>query len=260
MTNISVVVVTWNGLHLLQPCVAALQAQTVAHELVIVDNGSADGTAAWVGEALPGATLVALPTNLGFAGGNNAGIRVAGGELIVLINNDTLPDPDFLAELIAPHLAHRRLGATAGVLTFAHQPHLVASAGIAVGRDGVHRDLWATWPVTDLPAGPVPIFGASGGAACYRRAALDDVGLLDEQFFAYLEDADLAWRLRLRGWETWLAPRARIRHIYSATSGQARRSSSGCWRTTAGGCCCAAGRRRCCCAAGRILWRMTSWR
>src|SRR3954451_16545699 len=138
--TISVVVVTWNGLHLLQACVAALHTQTVAHELVIVDNGSTDGTAAWVRATVPSAKLVALPQNVGFSGGNNAGLRAASGDLLVLINNDALAAPTFLAEITRPFGGTSDVGSVAGVLVFAHRPDIVASAGIEVARDGVHRD------------------------------------------------------------------------------------------------------------------------
>lgn len=218
--SVTVIVVTWNGLHVLKDCIAALAQQTLPHELVVVDNGSQDGTIAWLAEHAPDARLVTLPRNLGFAGGNNAGLRVATGERLVLLNNDTIAAPDFLERLVAPLAVDERVGAVAGVLTFAQQPELIASAGIVGGRDALHRDRWAIKPVAELPPGPIEIFGASGGAVCYRRAALDDVGLLDEGYFAYLEDADLAWRLRLRGWRCLLAPDALVRHVYSATSVQ----------------------------------------
>ncbi len=218
--KISVVVASWNGLPLLQPCIAALRQQTVEHELVIVDNGSHDGTVAWLKQAVPTAQRIVLPTNRGFAGGYNTGIRAATGDLIVLLNNDTVAAPDALAELTAPFAGDEQLAATSGVLVFAHRPTVIASAGIEVTSEGVHRDAMATAPVSNLPAAPVPIFGASGGAVCYRRTALDDVGLFAEPFFAYLEDADLAWRLRLRGWNSLLTPAARIAHVYSATGGQ----------------------------------------
>jgi len=84
----------------------------------------------------------------------------------------------------------------------------------------VARDLWALRPVDELPALPLEIFGASGGLALLRRELLDDIGLFEEGFFSYLEDADLAWRARLRGWACVLAPHARARHVYSATGGQ----------------------------------------
>jgi GT2 family glycosyltransferase len=216
--SVSVIVVTWNGLHVLQNCIAALDQQTLGHELIVVDNGSQDGTCAWLAMHAAHARAVALPVNLGFAGGSNAGLRVASGEYLVLLNNDTLAAPDFLETLIAPLLDNDQVAAVAGVLTFAHQPEVIASAGIAPSRDGLHRDLLALRSVATLPDQPVEIFGASGGAVCYRRTALDDVGLFDEGYFNYLEDADLAWRLQLREWRCLLAPTTRARHIYSATS------------------------------------------
>ncbi len=219
--NVSVVVVTWNGLHLLQPCLRALQAQTIDHELVVVDNGSSDGTAEWVSTQLPQAKLLRLPTNLGFAGGNNAGLRMARGDFLVLVNNDTLPPPNFVEAITRPFSSRPELGSVAGVLTFAHRPELVASAGIDVAHDGVHRDARLLTRVEDLPPNPVEIFGPSGGAVCLRREALADVGLFPDRFFNYLEDADLAWRLRLRNWPCVLAPGARVPHVYSATSGHA---------------------------------------
>lgn len=216
--SISVIIVTWNGLRLLQDCIAALEQQTLTHELIVVDNGSNDGTRDWLAMHAPHARVVALPVNLGFAGGNNVGLRIASGEYVVLLNNDTLAAPDFLGALIAPLSSNDQVAAVAGVLTFAHQPQIVASAGIVPSRDGLHRDLLALQPIAALPDQPVEIFGASGGAVCYRRTALNDVGLFDEGYFNYLEDADLAWRLRLRGWHCLLAPAARVRHVYSATS------------------------------------------
>ena len=216
--KVSVVVATWNGLHLLPDCLRALQQQTLAHELVIVDNGSQDGTLDWLATHAPYANVIALPANRGFAGGYNAGMRAASGEYLVLINNDAIAAPDLLQNLVGTMPETDRVAAVGGVLTFAHRPEIVASGGIVPSCDGLHRDLFALEPTAALPGQPLEIFGASGGAVCLRRAALDDVGLFDEGFFNYLEDADLAWRLRLRDWRTLLAPGARARHIYSATS------------------------------------------
>jgi GT2 family glycosyltransferase len=106
------------------------------------------------------------------------------------------------------------------VLTFSRRPQIVASAGIIFQRDGVATDLHLGAPVATLPPAPTPIFGASGGLALLRRELIADVGPFAASFFSYLEDADLAWRARLRGWEAVLAPTARARHVYSATGAQ----------------------------------------
>lgn len=221
MPLISVIVVNWNGLHLLKRCLRALQAQRHDdYEVIVVDNGSRDGSAAWVREQGGPVRLVALPRNLGFSGGVNVGLRMAQGRYLVLLNNDATADPGFLAEIVRPLEEDRAIGAASGVLLFEGRPDLIASAGITVGRDGLARDFLGLMPACTLPDHPVPVFGATGGAACYRREMLEDVGLLEERFFAYLEDADLAWRARLRRWEAVTVPGARAQHRYSATGVQ----------------------------------------
>jgi GT2 family glycosyltransferase len=105
-------------------------------------------------------------------------------------------------------------------MLFAHTPTRIASAGLAVHRNGVVLDDLLGVRSAALASEPRPIFGPSAGAAAYRRAMLDDVGAFDEDFFMYLEDADLAWRARLRGWESLHIPEAATLHIYSASSGQ----------------------------------------
>jgi GT2 family glycosyltransferase len=215
------VIVNWNGRDHLRDCLPALAQQTLPdHEVIVVDNGSRDGSVAWLRAAHPGVRVVALDTNLGFARGNNLGMHLARAPFVVALNNDTIPAPTFLAELLRPFGQSDDIGMVAGVLVFAHRPTLVASAGIAVQRNGLALDLWAGRAVARLPGEPLEIFGPSGGAAAYRRELLDDVGLFAPSFWMYLEDADLAWRARLRGWRCLLAPAARVQHVYSASSGQ----------------------------------------
>lgn len=218
--TISVVIPTWNGAARLTACLAALAQQTrPADEIVVVDNGSADGTAALLRDRFPAVRLIANPTNAGFAQATNQGILAARGDTIVTLNDDTLPAPGCLAALVAPLAGDATLGACAATLVFAHRPERVNAAGLRVGRDLVALDEALGQPVSALPAAPWPVFGASAGAAAYRRAALDDAGLFDGRFFAYLEDLDLAWRLRLRGWRVFAVPAARVAHAYSATAG-----------------------------------------
>ncbi len=202
-------------------CLALLQPQLPpGAELVLVDNGSSDGMPAWARGAYPGARVIALPANLGFAGGVNAGLRAASGTFLLLLNDDAFAEPGCVGQLLEALQQNATLGAAGGVLLFDHRPDLVASAGIQVRRDGLALDLWATRPLADLPAAPQPIFGVSGGLALFRRKLLADVGLMEPGFFNYLEDADLAWRARLRGWNSAVVPSARARHVYSATAGQ----------------------------------------
>jgi GT2 family glycosyltransferase len=215
---VSVVIPTWNARRYLPACLMALRAQLApGDELVLVDNCSRDHAAAWARRHAPDVRLLELPRNLGFAGGTNAGIQAARGDLLLLCNDDALVEPGCIAALWEALRARPDLGMVAGVLTFSRRPALIASAGIRMQRDGVALDLWLGRQVDTLPAAPCDIFGASGGLALLRRAMLDDVGLFEPRFFSYLEDADLAWRARLRGWGCCVAPAARARHVYSAS-------------------------------------------
>ena len=219
--SISAVIPTYRALRYLPACLSSLRAQLGAgDEIVLVDNASLDGAGAWAQQFAPDVRVLSLPRNLGFAGGTNAGLAAARGELLLLINDDALAEPGCVEALWQALREDPSAGMAGGVLTFSRRPELVASAGITVRRDGVATDLHIGLPVEQLTAMPDAIFGPSGGLALLRRDLLDDVGGFPEEFFSYLEDADLAWRAQLRGWATRLAPGARARHVYSASGGQ----------------------------------------
>ncbi len=225
MPMISVVIVTYDGWPLLRECLRSLQHQSRRPaEVIVVDNGSHDGTRDHLLSQFPDVTLVAAGRNLGFAAGNNLGIARARGGLVVLLNNDTVAEPEFLARLVDPFDRDPRLGSVASTMVFSSAPDIIASAGIDVFDNGLALDRGLGLPREACPV-EMPVFGASAGAAAYRRAALDDAGLFPESFFMYLEDVDLAWRLRLRGWDTVHAPAAVVRHDYSASAveGSARK-------------------------------------
>lgn len=216
---ISVVIPTWKGRDWLPGCLASLRAQTLPPaEIIVVDNGSGDGSAAWLA-AQPDLRVITNPANLGFAAAANQGFRAAGAPFIALLNDDTRADARWLAALVAPMLADERVGATASLLVFADQPTIVQSAGIAMDRAAIAWDRLGGRSVGAAQQ-PGEIFGASGGAALYRRAMLDEIGLFDERFFAYLEDVDLAWRAHTAGWRCQYTPDALVYHVTSATSGE----------------------------------------
>lgn len=217
---ISAVIPTYNALRYLPACLSALRAQLGPQdEIILVDNRSLDQAGAWARRYAPDVRLLEMPANLGFAGGTNAGMVAARGELLLLINDDALAEPGCVESLWAALRATPGAGAAAGALTFSRRPDIVASAGIRVQRDGVALDAHLGANLRELPATPAPVFGASGGLALLRRELIADVGMFDGRFESYLEDADLAWRGRLRGWDAVLAPGATARHVYSATGG-----------------------------------------
>ena len=212
----SVVVVTWNGRERLAESLPAIVGQQdIRHEVLLVDNGSSDGTADWAREAHPSVRLVELSDNTGFAAGNNRGFEAARAPLVATINNDAIPDPDWLAVLVRAAAAHPDAGMFASRMVYLHDPEIIDSAGISLDPLGIAWDRNAGTPLRDDADGA--IFGASAGAALYRRELLQATGGFDERFFAYLEDVDLAWRARRLGWEARYVTAARVRHLHSAT-------------------------------------------
>ncbi|MGE5618269.1 MAG: glycosyltransferase family 2 protein [Sphingomonadaceae bacterium] len=213
----SVVIANWNGRVHLERCLAALASQSLDRfEVILVDNGSTDGSAEMVSERFPWVRLIVCPRNLGFAAANNVGILASAAQFVATLNNDTEPRPDWLERLLAPALADDGVGMVASKMVFAHRPGTINSAGIALDPAGIAWDRLGGEP--DRGGGAVEeVFGPCAGAALYRRAMLDEVGLFDEDFFAYLEDLDLAWRARLAGWRALYAPDAVVTHVHSAT-------------------------------------------
>jgi GT2 family glycosyltransferase len=163
-----------------------------------------------------------MPSNRGFAGGAVAGIAEARGEWIALVNNDAFLAPDCLVHMLAAGRGTPRTGSVAPQIRFDGRRDVLNSAGLEVDVLGIGSDRLAGRSVDD-PAvrQPVEVFGATACVALYRRAMLDAVGGFDESFFAYQEDADVAWRARMAGWVCRYEPRALAWHHGSATAREA---------------------------------------
>ena len=200
--RLSAIVVAFGKEELLGACLASVEAALArvdgTTELIVVDNHG---------------------TNRGFAGGVAAGLATARGEWIALVNDDCTLAPDALAELLAAADGRPDVGSVAAQVRFAGDEGTINSAGIDIDVLGVARERRVGEPAAALDPEAVEVFGASATLALYRRAMLDAVGGLDVSFFAYLEDADLAWRARMTGWTCLLAPRAIGVHRHSATLG-----------------------------------------
>ncbi|MGH2537155.1 MAG: glycosyltransferase family 2 protein [Candidatus Promineifilaceae bacterium] len=215
----SVVIATWNGRDWLARCLAALDRQSYADfEVVVVDNGSDDGTAEWLVVERPGVHLLRLASNQGFAAANNVGFERALGRFLVTLNNDALPEPGWLERLVAA-ASRPDVGMVASRVVLLERPGRLDSAGIGVNQAGVAfqrgRGRPAAWANE-----PGYVFGPSAAAALYKRELLAAVGGFDETFFALYEDVDLAWRAQRVGWRCWYAPAAVAAHHHSATTGR----------------------------------------
>jgi GT2 family glycosyltransferase len=210
------IVVSWNGLDLLRASIPSLIKQSLPfRRIIVIDNGSRDGTADWA-RRHPEIELLELPRNTGFAAGANIGIRSALKDpaiaCIALINNDVMLDADWHREAATALLAKPEVGSCATCLLRQSEPGTIDTAGIVWTASGLADNYLTGQPVSATGHTAHAVFGASGAAALLRRAFLEDVGLLDESFFAYQEDVDLALRGRARGWRCVLAPQARGTH------------------------------------------------
>lgn len=221
MPRVSIIIVNRNGGMLLRECLESLAAQTFRDfETIVVDNGSDDGSLAMVDAALPAARVLSLGENTGFARGNNEGLEVASGDLVVTLNNDARLAAECLAELVAAADRHPSAGMLAPKTLISTDPTRIDSAGLLIYADGVYRP--RGWQEPDGPAfeREEEVVFPCASAAVYRRAMLDEVGWFDEDYFLYLEDADLGMRGRLAGWGCMYVPRAVAYHLKSSTAGK----------------------------------------
>jgi GT2 family glycosyltransferase len=217
---VSVIVVNWNGLAYLPDCLGSLAVQSYpAMEIVVVDNGSTDGSVEYLrGSHGSRVRLVESPANLGFAGGNNLGIRAAKGAYIALINNDAAADARWVEALVDAAESDSRIGMCASKIYVWDRPGVLDGAGFLVSGDGIGRGRGRLEPDREEFAREEDALLPSGCAALYRRAMLDQIGLFDEEFFAYCEDTDLGLRGRIAGWRCRYVPGAVVRHRYSGST------------------------------------------
>jgi GT2 family glycosyltransferase/glycosyltransferase involved in cell wall biosynthesis len=220
--EVSVIVLNFNGLPHLQACLdslAALEGPAEQREVLLVDNGSTDGSPAWVRARFPWVRVVELGENVGFAEGNNRGVREARGRIVVFLNTDTRADPAWLRELVAPLLAGERT--------------LAATASRMLDWDGTGVDFPVYATVLGMPYGaagdrsvrrpedyerPQFLLFASGGAMAIRRDVFLEVGGFDADYFMYHEDVDLGWRLWVAGYRVLYVPTAVVYHRSGGSS------------------------------------------
>jgi GT2 family glycosyltransferase len=214
------VIPNWNGKDSIGACITSLQAQSRPCNIIVVENGSIDGSVEYLEQNFPNVVLLKQPKNLGFAEGVNVGIRYAlrqGASSVALINNDAIADKAWLKSLLEALETHSEVGIVTCKLVDSRNTHMDSTG-----------DMYTSWglpyprgrgePVSTIYDKQNFVFGASGGASLYKTDMLRQVGLFDKDFFAYYEDVDISFRAQLAGWKVYFEPSAIAYHQIGATS------------------------------------------
>ena len=213
----TIIIPNYNGLSFMEPCFESLKEQIVSDfKVLVVDNGSTDGSVEWLKEhRVPS---IFLKENTGFSGAVNTGIRAADTPYVLLLNNDTRVEPGFVAAMERAMDQSPKIFSVSSRMIQMYHPELLDDAGDMYSilgwayQRGVGRSV-------NLYQKSCRVFSACAGAAIYRRAVFDEIGLFDELHFAYLEDIDVGWRAKLYGYDNVYCPDAAVYHVGSGTSG-----------------------------------------
>ena len=213
----TIIIPNYNGLSFMEPCFESLKEQTVKDfKVLVVDNGSTDGSVEWLKEhRVPS---IFLKENTGFSGAVNTGIRAADTPYVLLLNNDTRVEPGFVAAMERAMDQSPKIFSVSSRMIQMYHPELLDDAGDMYSilgwayQRGVGRSV-------NLYQKSCRVFSACAGAAIYRRAVFEEIGLFDELHFAYLEDIDVGWRAKLYGYDNVYCPDAAVYHVGSGTSG-----------------------------------------
>lgn len=219
--KVTVIIVNWNGEKFLEQCLTALMAQTVKpHEIIVLDNASSDGSLEIV-LRFPSVRLIDLDRNTGFAQGNNLAVKVASkaSEWIALINPDAFVESYWLEALLVAAESNPEFDVFGSMLLNAAAPALLDGTGDAYHVSGLVWRMKNGSPVPTSVESESEIFSACAAAALYRRSAWQNIGGFDEDYFCYVEDVDLGFRLRLAGYRCLYVPQSLVYHVGSGTTG-----------------------------------------
>jgi GT2 family glycosyltransferase len=216
----SAIILNWNGNGYVEEAISSLLRQDYPNlEIIVVDNGSTDGSFEFIKDKfMTKIKLIGRNKNTGFAEGNNFGIQLSKGKYILLLNNDAVAEKDWIAELVKTAEEYPNVGMCASKVLNYFARDNIDTVGHLIYRDGLNRGRGRL----EKDAGQYDklegVFFPSGAAALYRKAMLDEIGLFDEDFFAYGEDADIGIRGRLAGWKCIYVHRAVVYHRYSGST------------------------------------------
>jgi GT2 family glycosyltransferase len=216
---ISTIILNWNGREQLYACIQSVKKQTYTNmEIILVDNASTDGSVEYIRTLFPDLQLIVNPSNLGYGGGNNRGIRESKGPFIFILNNDTEIETECVESLWKSIETDRRIGAVTPKIVLHDRRNTIDAGGVSIYPDGLSIGRGHLEPQEKYCVRQEVFFG-SGCASLFRKEMLNEIGLFDEHFFAYAEDTDLGWRARLAGWKAYYVPEAIVYHHHSKRFG-----------------------------------------
>lgn len=217
--KVTIIIPNYNGKHFLNPCLDSLAKQTCRDfEIMIVDNASTDGSLSYIEESYPELKVISLPKNYGFSRAVNEGIKASRTPYVILLNNDTTVDIQYVAEMIRAIESSKSVFSVSSKMIQMYHPGLIDSAGdqYTLMGWGVCRGTGRS--ITNYTKQDA-VFTACAGAAIYRRSAFQKIGYFDESHFAYLEDIDIGYRAKIHGYKNLYCPTAIVYHVGSGTSG-----------------------------------------
>jgi GT2 family glycosyltransferase len=215
---VSVIIVHWNEAELLRNCLRSLERSDYPNlEIIVSDNHSTDDGVAMVRKEFPRVQVIANEDNLGFARGNNVGIRASKGVYVAILNADTIVEPTWIRLQVEALEADPTIGMCQGKMMLMREPGKINSVGMTLTREGLIKHIGDGEVDAGQHATQRPIFAVSGACAFCRRRMLDRIGLFDEDFFVYCEDWDLSWRAWIGGWRCVYVPDAVLHHFRNFT-------------------------------------------
>lgn len=216
---VSVIIPNWNGKHLLDDCLKSLKKQSYKEfEVIVVDNGSGDGSINYLNKKIPWVKVISLDRNYGFAKAINKGVLSAEGNYLAFLNNDAAVDKNWLYELVKSIERHNdAISINSKILNF-KDTKKIDGLGIEINEVGQAKSIGWNQKDEGQFSKEMEIFGATGGASIFRKDLFIRAGLFDENYFMYSEEVDLAFRAQFLGFKSFYCPRAIVYHKHKASS------------------------------------------